>query len=55
VPRIGVAADPFLGLGSSAVACATLGISFVGIELDEHYLKESIARARRALAAKKSF
>jgi site-specific DNA-methyltransferase (adenine-specific) len=50
-PRIGVAADPFLGLGSSAVACATLGISFAGIELDEHYLKEAVARARSALAA----
>jgi site-specific DNA-methyltransferase (adenine-specific) len=49
LPRIRVAADPFLGLGSSAVACATLGVSFVGIELDEHYLKESIGRARRAL------
>jgi site-specific DNA-methyltransferase (adenine-specific) len=49
VPRIRVAADPFLGLGSSAVACATLGVSFVGIELDEHYLKEAIARAKQAL------
>jgi site-specific DNA-methyltransferase (adenine-specific) len=42
--RIGIAADPFLGLGSSAVACAKLGVNFVGIELDEHYLKEAIAR-----------
>jgi site-specific DNA-methyltransferase (adenine-specific) len=50
-PRIRVAVDPFLGLGSSAVACATLGISFAGIELDEHYLQEAIARARSALAA----
>jgi site-specific DNA-methyltransferase (adenine-specific) len=54
LPRFGVAADPFLGLGSSAVACARLGVSFVGVELDEHYLKEAIARARAALASKKS-
>ncbi|HWI17926.1 MAG TPA: site-specific DNA-methyltransferase [Vicinamibacterales bacterium] len=47
--RVKVAADPFLGLGSSAVACATLGISFVGIELDAHYLKEAVARAKSAL------
>jgi site-specific DNA-methyltransferase (adenine-specific) len=47
--RLRVAADPFLGLGSSAVACATLGVSFVGIELDEHYLKEAVARAKAAL------
>jgi site-specific DNA-methyltransferase (adenine-specific) len=42
--------DPFLGLGSTAVACAELGVSFVGIELDEHYLEEAIDRARRTLA-----
>lgn len=47
--RVQLAADPFLGLGSSAVACATLGVSFVGIEIDEHYLKEAIARTRKAL------
>ena len=42
-------ADPFLGLGSTAVACAQLGLNFVGIEMDEGYLKEAIARvtARR--------
>jgi site-specific DNA-methyltransferase (adenine-specific) len=42
-------ADPFLGLGSTAVACAQLGISFVGIEMDEGYLKDAIARTRTAL------
>ena len=30
------------------MACATLGVSFVGIELDEHYLKEAVARAQDA-------
>ena len=49
VPRIKLAADPFLGLGSSAVACATLGIGFAGVELDEHYLKEAVSRTRAAL------
>ena len=52
LPRIRVAADPFLGLGSSAVACARLGVSFVGIELDAHYLKEAVARAKSALHSK---
>jgi site-specific DNA-methyltransferase (adenine-specific) len=41
--------DPFLGLGSTAVACAELGVSFLGIEIDEHYLGEAIDRTRRAL------
>jgi len=42
-------ADPFLGLGSTAVACATLGLNFVGIELDEDYLREAVARTEAAL------
>jgi site-specific DNA-methyltransferase (adenine-specific) len=45
--RLRVVADPFLGLGSTAVACAQLGVSFVGIEMDEPYLKEAIARVHR--------
>jgi DNA modification methylase len=30
------------------VACARLGIDFIGIELDEEYLKEAIVRAESA-------
>jgi site-specific DNA-methyltransferase (adenine-specific) len=41
--RAGVVMDPFLGLGNSALAAAQLGLDFVGIELDEHYLKETVA------------
>jgi site-specific DNA-methyltransferase (adenine-specific) len=48
LPRITMVADPFLGLGATAVACAQLGISFVGIEMDEGYLKEAIQRTRAA-------
>jgi site-specific DNA-methyltransferase (adenine-specific) len=40
--------DPFLGLGSSAVAAARLKVGFVGVELDEHYLREAVVRAKRA-------
>ena len=47
--RLQLVADPFLGLGSTAVACAQLGVSFVGIEMDEGYLKDAIARTRAAL------
>jgi site-specific DNA-methyltransferase (adenine-specific) len=52
--RVRLAVDPFLGLGSSAVACARLGVGFIGIELDEHYLKEAVSRARAALTASAS-
>lgn len=47
--RMALTMDPFLGLGSTAVAAAQLGLDFVGVELDEHYLGEAIARTRRAL------
>ncbi len=49
--RIGVAMDPFVGLGSTAVACARLGVSFIGSELDETYLVQAVQRTRDAVAA----
>jgi site-specific DNA-methyltransferase (adenine-specific) len=50
--RIGIAMDPFLGLGSAAVAAAQLELDFIGVEMDEHYLKEAIARVRTALRSR---
>ena len=50
IDRIGLVADPFLGLGSTAVACAQLGLDFAGIEMDEGYLDEAIERTREALS-----
>jgi site-specific DNA-methyltransferase (adenine-specific) len=44
--------DPFTGLGSTAVACARLGVNFVGSEIDETYLKEAIERTRTAKATR---
>jgi site-specific DNA-methyltransferase (adenine-specific) len=46
--RLGLVVDPFLGLGSSAVAAARVGAPFVGIEMDEAYLREAVDRARAA-------
>ncbi len=46
--RIRTVADPFMGLGSTAVACAQLGLNFIGIEMDEGYLKEAVERVRAA-------
>ncbi len=46
--RLRAVADPFLGLGSTAVACAQLGVNFIGIELDKEYLAEAIERTRAA-------
>jgi len=36
-------------LGSTAVACAHLGLNFIGVELDEEYLGTAIERAKAAL------
>src|SRR5262245_48742106 len=45
--RIRRVMDPFNGLGSTAVACARLGVpEFIGSEIDETYLKEAVARVR---------
>ena len=44
--RVRLVADPFLGLGSTSVACAQLGVDFIGIEMDESYLKEAIERTK---------
>jgi site-specific DNA-methyltransferase (adenine-specific) len=43
--RIKIAMDPFMGLGSTAVACAKLGVNFVGSDIDEAYLEEAVERA----------
>jgi site-specific DNA-methyltransferase (adenine-specific) len=48
--RLTTVADPFLGLGSTAVACAHLGISFLGVDVDPGYLEEAVSRTRAAVA-----
>tara|TARA_B100001146_G_C15849854_1_gene293026 strand:- start:60 stop:215 length:156 start_codon:yes stop_codon:yes gene_type:complete len=39
-----------MGLGSSAIACAELGLDFIGIELDPDYLEEAVSRVREAVS-----
>lgn len=50
--RIHVAMDPFCGLGSTAVACARLGVDFIGADIDETYLNQAIARVREPKASR---
>jgi site-specific DNA-methyltransferase (adenine-specific) len=49
--RAGLMLDPFLGLGTSAIAAARLGLDFIGIEMDEHYLAEAASRVKAAVSA----
>jgi site-specific DNA-methyltransferase (adenine-specific) len=39
-----VVMDPFLGIGSTAVASAKLGVSFVGFEIDKEYVDMAMTR-----------
>lgn len=45
--RIDQAMDPFLGIGSSALAASRLDCDFIGIELDETYLDETKNRLKK--------
>jgi site-specific DNA-methyltransferase (adenine-specific) len=53
VARIRRVLDPFVGLGSTALACAELGLDFVGFEVDAGYAREARERleARSRAAA----
>lgn len=42
------AIDPFMGSGTTGVACASLGVSFVGIELEPSYFDLACERIARA-------
>jgi len=53
--RVRTVLDPFAGLGNTAIACARLGLNFIGIELDEEYLKEAAGRTREAAGALSAF
>jgi site-specific DNA-methyltransferase (adenine-specific) len=46
--RIRLVVDPFLGLGSSAVAAARLGVDFIGGDLDAGYLSAAVDRVQQA-------
>jgi len=54
VGRIRRAVDPFVGIGSSAVAAARLGVSFSGFDLDAEYLRVAESRVRAELARLRS-
>jgi site-specific DNA-methyltransferase (adenine-specific) len=44
IERTNLVMDPFLGIGSSAIACARLGVSFAGFEIASDYYAQSCER-----------
>lgn len=51
----GVAIDPFMGSGTTGVACANLGRKFIGIELEERYFDIACERISAAYAQGRLF
>ena len=47
-PTNGVTLDPFMGSGTTGVACVNLGRSFIGIEIDEGYFDIACRRIEAA-------
>ncbi len=52
--RVRRAVDPFVGIGSSAVAAARLGVPFVGFDVDREYLAVAVERVRAERALSKA-
>jgi len=48
-PPDGVVLDPFMGSGSTGVACVNEGFRFIGIEQSEEYCDTAVGRLQRAL------
>lgn len=45
-----VVADPYMGSGSTGIACVRLGRPFIGIEIDEQHFADACRRIERAYA-----
>jgi site-specific DNA-methyltransferase (adenine-specific) len=44
--------DPFMGIGSTALACIRLGVNYLGTEVDHDYIKvadDEIAKIKRGV------
>jgi site-specific DNA-methyltransferase (adenine-specific) len=49
----GTILDPFMGSGTTGVACVKTGRKFIGIEIDHNYFDIAVKRIKRALAEQK--
>jgi site-specific DNA-methyltransferase (adenine-specific) len=45
-PKNGICLDPYMGSGTTAIACKSEKINYVGCELDEEYIKIAEARIK---------
>lgn len=45
--------DPFMGSGTTGVACVQLNRKFIGIEIDKSYFDIAVGRVRKAVEEQK--
>ena len=43
--------DPFMGIGTTALACIKLGVDYIGFEIDEQYIKIANERIQNATSS----
>lgn len=55
VPEGATVLDPYMGSGTTGVACVRTGRNFVGVEKDEQYFKIAVERIRRELSQERLF
>lgn len=55
VPEGATVLDPFMGSGTTGVACIRTGRNFIGVEKDEKYFKIAVDRLRRELSQGRLF
>ena len=53
-PADGLILDPFMGSGTTGVACVKLGRKFIGIEKESRYFDIAVKRIERALSEERS-
>lgn len=53
LPKKSVIFDPFLGSGTTAVACLELGYDFIGCEIDQSYYRIAMERINEMMDLQK--
>jgi site-specific DNA-methyltransferase (adenine-specific) len=48
--RTNLVLDPFMGIGSTAVACLRLGVDYIGFEIDKSYVKSAKQKIQNMLS-----
>jgi site-specific DNA-methyltransferase (adenine-specific) len=53
--KVDLVLDPFMGIGTTALACLRLGVSCLGFEIDPRYFRTAVERIERFVQAQPHF